>query len=157
MKKRSTWAQFGRIAFWVAWPLLFWYLRSGKRTRLLVTAGNKVLVVQSWISDGRWKLPGGGLRLRESPVQGVLRELREETGLELKRKQVKLLYKTGYAENGLRYRYYCYKTELPKVLPASAQSLEILDVQWVDKGQLNEQNAAQDVLTALSAWSKRKA
>ena len=31
---------------------------------------------------GRWTLPGGGLRFGEDPVEGVLRELGEETGLE---------------------------------------------------------------------------
>jgi ADP-ribose pyrophosphatase YjhB (NUDIX family) len=30
---------------------------------------------------GRWMLPGGGLDFGEDPVDGVLRELREETGL----------------------------------------------------------------------------
>ena len=31
---------------------------------------------------GRWTLPGGGLNWGEDPASGVLRELREETGLE---------------------------------------------------------------------------
>ena len=30
---------------------------------------------------GRWTLPGGGLEFGEDPADGVLRELREETGL----------------------------------------------------------------------------
>ncbi len=31
---------------------------------------------------GQWTLPGGGLDFGEDPVDGLLRELREETGLE---------------------------------------------------------------------------
>ncbi|MFN0073084.1 MAG: NUDIX hydrolase [Chloroflexota bacterium] len=31
--------------------------------------------------SGRWTLPGGGLEFGEDPVDGVLRELEEETGL----------------------------------------------------------------------------
>jgi 8-oxo-dGTP diphosphatase len=31
---------------------------------------------------GRWTLPGGGMDFGEDPADGVLRELREETGLE---------------------------------------------------------------------------
>jgi 8-oxo-dGTP diphosphatase len=33
------------------------------------------------IAAGLWTLPGGGLDFGEDPVDGVLRELREETGL----------------------------------------------------------------------------
>ncbi len=32
-------------------------------------------------SDGKWTLPGGGINFGEDPRDGVLRELREETGL----------------------------------------------------------------------------
>jgi 8-oxo-dGTP diphosphatase len=31
--------------------------------------------------DGRWTLPGGGLRLGETPEAGAIREVAEETGL----------------------------------------------------------------------------
>ena len=33
------------------------------------------------IAAGQWTLPGGGLDFGEDPLDGVLRELREETGL----------------------------------------------------------------------------
>jgi 8-oxo-dGTP diphosphatase len=33
------------------------------------------------VAAGQWTLPGGGLEFGEDPVDGVLRELREETGL----------------------------------------------------------------------------
>ena len=33
------------------------------------------------VAAGQWTLPGGGLGFGEDPVEGVLRELREETGL----------------------------------------------------------------------------
>ena len=34
------------------------------------------------LDAGRWTLPGGGLDFGESPADGVVRELREETGLD---------------------------------------------------------------------------
>ncbi len=34
------------------------------------------------MAAGRWTLPGGGLHFGEDPAIGVLRELREETGLD---------------------------------------------------------------------------
>jgi 8-oxo-dGTP diphosphatase len=35
----------------------------------------------SWSGGGSWTLPGGGLEFAESPREGALRELTEETGL----------------------------------------------------------------------------
>jgi len=46
--------------------------------------GEDVLLVQGnrGLTEGLWTLPGGFLRFGESPEQGVVRELREEVGLE---------------------------------------------------------------------------
>jgi len=46
--------------------------------------GDRVLLVKGnrGLTDGLWTLPGGFLRFGETPEQGVLRELREEAGLE---------------------------------------------------------------------------
>ena len=51
---------------------------------LCVTDG-RLLLTQLWDQDpnaGMWTLPGGGMRFREEPEAAMLRELREETGLE---------------------------------------------------------------------------
>ena len=59
-----------------------------QRVRLAAYAwierGNAVLLCRIAAPDvaaGKWTLPGGGLEFGEDPVDGVLRELREETGL----------------------------------------------------------------------------
>lgn len=51
----------------------------------LVTDGEgRVLIVRpSYRTDGRWLLPGGGVERDESPLEGCLREVREEVGTEL--------------------------------------------------------------------------
>ena len=41
-----------------------------------------VRIAPNEMGAGRWTLPGGGLAFGEDPVLGVLRELREETGLD---------------------------------------------------------------------------
>ena len=46
---------------------------------VVMSRGTRVLLVQK--ADGRWGLPGGGIRPGEAPLDAVLRELREETGL----------------------------------------------------------------------------
>jgi 8-oxo-dGTP diphosphatase len=48
--------------------------------------GNRILLCRiapgPWSAVGSWTLPGGGLEFGESPRDGTLRELAEETGLE---------------------------------------------------------------------------
>jgi 8-oxo-dGTP diphosphatase len=60
-----------------------------ERTRLSAYAwcerDGAVLLVrigEGYPDAGSWSLPGGGLDFGEDPADGVLRELREETGLE---------------------------------------------------------------------------
>jgi 8-oxo-dGTP diphosphatase len=50
---------------------------------IVVVRDNKVLLGQrlSPLGFGTWSFPGGRLRSDESPLEGAMRELREETGL----------------------------------------------------------------------------
>lgn len=51
---------------------------------LLTDDAGRVLIVRpSYRADGRWLLPGGGVEAGEGPLEGCLREVREEVGLEL--------------------------------------------------------------------------
>jgi 8-oxo-dGTP pyrophosphatase MutT (NUDIX family) len=45
-----------------------------------LTPGGRVVLVRLTYAKG-WRLPGGGRKRRETPEEGMLRELREEIGL----------------------------------------------------------------------------
>lgn len=45
-----------------------------------LTPGGKVVLVRLTYARG-WRLPGGGCKRHETPVEGMLRELKEEIGL----------------------------------------------------------------------------
>jgi 8-oxo-dGTP diphosphatase len=52
----------------------------------VVLSGDRVLLVRrgGQPSSGKWSLPGGGLELGETTVQGIERELAEECGLRVR-------------------------------------------------------------------------
>lgn len=47
---------------------------------------------------GWWEFPGGKLRLGETPLEGLTRELREELGIEVRAAQPLLSYRHDYPE-----------------------------------------------------------
>ena len=46
-------------------------------------SAGRVLLIRHSYGSGNWMLPGGGIARRELPLAAALRELAEETGLEL--------------------------------------------------------------------------
>ncbi|MEO8784767.1 MAG: NUDIX hydrolase [Candidatus Saccharimonadales bacterium] len=152
--RKKVWPQLGKLTFWLGWPALWVYLRIGWRTRILVVADGKLLLVKSWLGTSQWGLPGGGLHAKEEPVAGALRELKEETSLKLNPDQLKFLYKGKAHHHGLGFRYWCYVVELPKPLPIRKQQLEITNVAWRPIANLAEDSVTGETWAALAAWKQ---
>jgi 8-oxo-dGTP diphosphatase len=149
----KLWALVGRIAFWVGWPALWFYLRlGGERTRVLVVCGDRLLVTRSWLGSGKWGLPGGGVHAKESPLHGALRELREETGLELTAEQLQFHSKGSHTRRGLRLRYQLFTATLNEAPSVQPQRGEILAARWLHHAEPQPGNAEPDVLMAVRSW-----
>lgn len=70
--------------------------------RACVVKKGGVLLVRER-SDGRWTLPGGWADQNESPVEGIIREVKEESGFDVK---VRSLYAVKDRDrNGYRPKY----------------------------------------------------
>lgn len=121
---------FGKVFFWVTWPVLWLYLRGSRRTRLLLICEDEFLVLQGRLHGGQWGLPGGGLHKNEIPVQGVLRELREETGILLQPTQVHHAYDGLYNYQGLKFKYVAFTARIDSKPSVKAQALEIKTITW---------------------------
>lgn len=150
------WQRCGIVAFWLTWPLSWLYLRRGSRTRVLVVVGNEVLVVKPWLGAGKWILPGGGVHWREDPLSGVLRELREETGVVLEPTHLQQLHQTTYTQYSFRFPYVCYVAVLAVKPPTRRQLLELTDLTWLSLDALTPAGCQQDVLAAVTAWRNRQ-
>jgi 8-oxo-dGTP diphosphatase len=63
----------------------------------------EILIVKPNYRNG-WQLPGGVLEKNESPIEGGIREVKEEIGLTIKSlKLLSVMYATKFSEEGERY------------------------------------------------------
>jgi ADP-ribose pyrophosphatase YjhB (NUDIX family) len=70
--------------------------------------------------NGKWTCPGGHLEAGETPLEGAIREVKEESGIDLTEKQ--LIYldsKNVTADKGKKLRIHAYKANLPKDVKTS--------------------------------------
>lgn len=148
MHRAAVWKKLGTLVFWLIWPLTTPLLRRTTRTRLLLSVGDEVLVTRSWVSDGRWSLPGGGLHRGEIALQGVLREVHEEVGIDLLASTVRAVGSGSYHGHGQTFSCHYFVAELTAKPMLHLQRLEISAAQWVPLNQLRLAGYGSDVVTA---------
>jgi len=104
---------------------------------LLVRRGSEPL-------KGKWSLPGGLLELGESLTGGVVRELREETGLIVEPVElIELLDRIQRQGERVRY-HYVLADYLCRVTGGSLQAASDADaVRWVERAEWNSHSALQ--------------
>lgn len=128
---RNLWNLTGRLAFWATWPAMAATIYFTKRTRILVVAGDEILLTKGWLGSGQWALPGGGLHRGEDPAEGALRELKEETGVLASKDQLKSLFSGRVmGETSTNYYIYAYALELSEKPQLTRQKGEIIELEW---------------------------
>jgi 8-oxo-dGTP diphosphatase len=119
---------------------------------LLARRGNEPL-------KGHWTLPGGLLELGESLTEGVMREVREETGLTVEVLElIELVDRIHRQETRVRY-HYVIADYLCRVTGGALQAASDADaVRWVEREEWNGAGALQiDPITARvieAGWQK---
>lgn len=146
---RKLWNKIGWLGFWLCLPALHVYVRHSNRPRILLTNKDKVLLVRSWLSDGRWHLPGGGAHKNENPKDAAIRELYEETGVKVNPKKVKANGKRKQDGDLLHFSYDLFTAVVDSDTLPQHRTAEITEVAWVRKKDLHIGNAQQHVLDAF--------
>lgn len=100
---------------------------------------DKILLVKQKVSDKRnWSLPGGKLEQGETLEQGIIREMKEETGLDTE--IIKLLYicDVGTTNNTLLHITFLLKRVSGEIqIPSNVfESNPIYDVRFVNVNNL---------------------
>ncbi len=120
----------------LAFPFIkaYWFIFRPHTSgiRILIQYSQKFLFIYHTYYPG-WNIPGGGLKAGETPMDTVIRETREETGIRLK----KPVYLDRYFSRR-QFKFdtvYCYFARVNSA-KVTAQPSEILKFGWFDLDSL---------------------
>lgn len=128
----------GRWVYRLGLPQIRRLLTGTRRVRVLTEAEGEILLVKNWISRQWWTLPGGGMKIDESPASTAQRELLEELALNAKATDFKLITNFEYEEDGVIWQAFILYLPLnvkPKLKP---RRWELTDLAWFKPEQLPE-------------------
>ena len=102
--------------------------------KAIIEKDGKVLVCRG-IGDKVWEFPGVRLHAGEAPVEGIVREIREELGIEIKKVQPfrvepSFHYKSNMHQVFIAYTCTCDNTQI------KADAAEVEEMKWVSKEEL---------------------
>jgi 8-oxo-dGTP diphosphatase len=120
----------GRIVFWIGRPVIWWVLHGTNRTRVALVVENEILLIRDTLGDGRWTLPGGGIKHGESPAVAACREIREELGVTLPADTFISLAVETTANAGISYKAHFMKVVLPRKITVTPD-ISVADTTWV--------------------------
>jgi 8-oxo-dGTP diphosphatase len=130
----------------------------------VVVEAGRVLLVRRGTEPlkGEWSLPGGALEVGESLADGLTREVREETGLEVEPVElIELLDRIHRKDGRVRY-HYVIADYLCRVVGGDLRAASDADeVRWVERAEWNSHSALKlDPLTTRIielGWERARA
>ena len=138
---KPVWLFLGRLTFLLFRPLKGIVFKhpyfQAPRVRVALKAPDgEVLVVRTWLGLQRWSLPGGGIDKGESEKDAAVREVHEETGVQIRAEDLVFLGEVQMDEAPhvtLKiYEAQVASKQLPKL--SLFHRLEITDRRWWSGG-----------------------
>ncbi len=94
----------------------------------------KILLLQRAKKDSQfklWGIPGGKLEISEQPIDALVREIKEELGLSVKKSEIEFLHSTSMKNKcDGSYQLYIYFLKLDTLPLITINQLEHLNYQW---------------------------
>jgi 8-oxo-dGTP diphosphatase len=106
----------------------------------VVISGNRVLLIQRGKPplEGQWSIPGGMLETGETLIEGVRRELAEETGLDVRVLDlIEVFERVDLDESGKpKYHFVVLDYLCEASNEAASAGSDVIKVAWVDRDDL---------------------
>ena len=112
-------------------------------------AQGRLLMVREVMDGGRWTLPGGWAEVNLTPAENVVKEVREESGYEVRVRKLAAVWdrgRQGHPPGGFSVYRFFFICDL--VGGAAATSLETSEVAWFAEDDLPEDLSLGRVLPA---------
>lgn len=114
--------------------IYWWFFRPKKfGVRIVIKSGNKIaLVLHSYVNKNLWSLPGGSIKKHEKPGEAIVREIKEELGIEIKPKYLdKIVRNIEYKIDTV----FCFIAEVNEK-DLCPDKKEISEVRWFELNHL---------------------
>ena len=100
--------------------------------------GQFLIQKRSKIKNGKLATTGGHPKSGESSVQGIISEVKEEIGLDLKAEDLKLYYSGKSDEERVFWDDYYIKMDVPDIEKLKLQEEEVESVCWLSAKEIKE-------------------
>ena len=100
--------------------------------------GKFLIQKRSKIKNGKFATTGGHTKTGETSVQGVLSEIKEEIGLNLKPEDLKLYFSKRYDKEQVFSDCYYIKIDIPNIEKLKLQKEEVDSVYWFSENEIRE-------------------
>ena len=128
-----------RLAYYPLSPFVSIALHNTRRVRVLVISSSNILLLRTRLGHQKWSTPGGGVNKNENPIDAAVRELREETGIEVTPNMLNFIGEKRLPEDRMwpRYDALFYVVKLSTTQRTKIHSkYEIIDTKWFKLSQL---------------------
>jgi 8-oxo-dGTP pyrophosphatase MutT (NUDIX family) len=140
-----------KLFSWVSFLRLVQYCASA----LVFDPDGRVLLVKHRLRGG-WEWPAGGGKLGEVPDQAVVREIKEETGIELNSPRLIAVYVRSFPGLASRFNFTFAEQVSAEVAAAvKFDRVELLDIRWVEVAeaqQLVSRRLLKRFNAAIQSW-----
>lgn len=131
------------------------YINSKPTASAIIVRDNKILLGVRGINPGKGlhDIPGGFCDLGEHPELTVVREVKEETGLDVTKVKYLGVFMDEYGENGESTMNFCYKVEtIGEPVPAD----DVAELDWFSINELPNDFAFENGRAMVDLWIKQK-
>ncbi|MCQ5336974.1 MAG: NUDIX hydrolase [Candidatus Methanomethylicia archaeon] len=127
---------------------------------ILAIENGKVLLIKrgNEPNKGLWSIPGGLVKLGESPEEAAIREFKEETGLNAIIEKLLGIFNIVIKDNEGKIKYhYIVVDYLGKVIGGELKpGSDVLDAKWFDINELKNIQISSTVIKAIEKIEKNK-